>query len=752
MIFPARGSYRSNTVNVPTLNGGLNLRDGITQVNDNQLTDCENMWFKDGALRSRQGFQTNNELTIYRSTPSGIDHLIEENVRIFDEIFPEKKLIVAKITGEKAYQEGEYTIVNFFRFFIEDKRSRKEIGSLVVEEEITNYFVTLFREKLYCYLDNFEIYSLDLNVGTWSLVPESDYYVPLIFTKGIPPLNNVGNVRSSALPQATMIEGYNAIGKYYKVKYDTVDYNVVFDGKSTYPLYKLPFKIVRGMGTIKLSFVDGEGTKHTHTINTNEDPTGASGGDPNWPYWDEAERSTDGFFMRTGGYSVWLDYYEQNRTAKTVLFSAKGTSIKTYDKNGANPMDSAIPSYVENGIEIIAEVSRTDEEKKKIFGMTQSAWFGGTSSGLSQGTRLFICGNEEEPNLVMYSGLNNPTYFDENNYFYVGNATEKVVTFGKQGNLLVIFKEFSTYYTYYKQLDISAQDLISQNIVDYETNSVIFPLILLNDEIGCDCPNTVQLCRNRLVWAHTNGKVYSLTTTENTNERSIFKVSDMVERKLSIQNDATSADWNGHYCLYTGNGNLFLMDYNSSGFQYIYSYAKEKDAQVKIPWYFWKIPYIDNARTIDVYTDNVLFNVGEELAFANAINSLSSSYRMFDGKDKKLDGDNYKECDFNSMFQTKIFDFGTPSFRKNVDRVDVTYGNNGGEEISVTFVTDVCNEEGSATITEDELTPYTAGYLTTVPFYPCCRSVTRFGVKNECSGNLVAFGMDVTYKLLGGVK
>ena len=134
------------------------------------------------------------------------------------------------------------------------------------------------------------------------------------------------------------------------------------------------------------------------------------------------------------------------------------------------------------------------------------------------------CGNKDEDDkaLVVWSSLNNPLYFPENNYAYVGDKSQGVTTFGRQGENLIIFKEKSTYYSYYATNDsITADDLINQTVIDYEANSVYFPMIQLNANIGCDCQNTVQLCRNRLVWANSDGNVYTLYSNNQYSERTI---------------------------------------------------------------------------------------------------------------------------------------------------------------------------------------------------------------------------------------
>ena len=55
MKYPSINKQPTRSINIPELSGGLNLRDGISAVNDNQLTDCKNIWFKDAILKTRPG-------------------------------------------------------------------------------------------------------------------------------------------------------------------------------------------------------------------------------------------------------------------------------------------------------------------------------------------------------------------------------------------------------------------------------------------------------------------------------------------------------------------------------------------------------------------------------------------------------------------------------------------------------------------------------------------------------------------------
>ena len=48
---------------VPQFSGGVNLKEDLSYIKENQLADCTNMWFKDGALRTRPGIKQTEALS-----------------------------------------------------------------------------------------------------------------------------------------------------------------------------------------------------------------------------------------------------------------------------------------------------------------------------------------------------------------------------------------------------------------------------------------------------------------------------------------------------------------------------------------------------------------------------------------------------------------------------------------------------------------------------------------------------------------
>jgi len=413
------------------------------------------------------------------------------------------------------------------------------------------------------------VYSLLNYVNDFILVTEEDYHVPLVATS----CKTNGSMFMSSeqiMSSGVAFEGFNTLSDYYKISYNAYNPDIAVDGKHKmkyFLLYPCNDEKCAGMTVKAIHTINFEGMeiKVEHSVQLD----GQNG------YKVEEEFRGDGLKMCV--------------LAEEVFFT-KNDSLEPADITSAE-------EALKDNLVITAPYITSDEERAKVFNSTQCEWFGGGTEGIAGGTRLLLGGNtaEANKNLVVWSDLNNPLYFPENNYFRVGENSSAVTGFGRQADMLFIFKENGSgiYYTKYQQnSDITAEDLINQSVVDYVASSVYFPLVQVNPNVGCSYPETIQLCRNRLVWLGDNGDVYTLVNESQYNERSVFCVSEMVRRDLrrSISGTPTACDWNGYYCLMCGN-KLYLMDYNCYGYTHVASYSKTEDANIRIPWYIWELPF-----------------------------------------------------------------------------------------------------------------------------------------------------------------
>ena len=764
MKYPMINRQPRREVNVPELSGGLNLRDSLSGIRDNQMTDCVNMWYKDGMLRTRPGFVVNENLKIIYATQYDKSNIT--NIRTHIDIKKGEGTLVSALHFEG--YDWDYRRSTKILFWWQYEDTIEDAGSINITLEsfpwenedsvfealkIYSYFVSAKDGVAYCYASNseeFYIYKYDYTSGDtkWEVIENDEIYAPTVYA----------HCKRTGWDdfKGTQFEGYNLIGNSYKMVYSA--YNEA-DSDASHPMrYVLGQKLAKS-GTIKAEITiydteNEEAKTFVHSIEYSEaDYESFSKGTIKIETFGEGNDSEDKLrlFIKYN-YVGFLFTAKDDGVEGKEFFVAMLDTAEKVKKYGCN----------EDNVVITAQYDMSDDDLKKVFGMTRSTWFGGVANGINDGSRLFLCGNtdDKEKSLVVWSSLNNPLYFPENNYAYVGDKSQAVTAFGQQGENLIIFKEKSTYYSYYNINDnITADDLINQTVVDYEANSVFFPMIQLNANIGCDCPDTVQLCRNRLVWANSDGNVYTLYSNNQYSERTIYKISDMISSILKKENDlknAVSCDFEGHYLLAVGN-RIYVMDYNSYGYQYASSFSKNEDSNVQIPWYIWEI---DNTGLV-----GKIFEIKNKLMLMNSYDTSDGVMLTFStlSADENTANDNILifnqnneleivEKKISSKLKTKLFDFSAAGYLKNVDRASIAFGNNGGEPIKVSFLTDKGSESDVVTLVGSSIDERDAAFVTVKNFYVSARAVRTFGVRIECEGPLIIDGLSLQYRMLGGVK
>ena len=313
---------------------------------------------------------------------------------------------------------------------------------------------------------------------------------------------------------------------------------------------------------------------------------------------------------------------------------------------------------ISNNLEVIASKTRA-EGADKICSMRVCTWFGGDRSGFFGGSRLFVAGHRLFPNLVHWSDVDNPLYFPENNFAYIGDAGQFVTAFAKQGEKLIIFKESEMYYAEYVSGTRVSKYLPDGSVIDATANEAGFPVAQLHPSVGCECPNTIRLCGDRLFWAAGGGRVYSLAPAGRYSQNSVTEVSGKVRQKLSgigggALKSAVAGDYCGHYALMTGE-NMFLLNY-----------AKMNDNANSLPWVCWEF---------DIGAEPVFMMSGGQGMVINGKTETGGACGLInavlaDGCDYALmpdDGElSVRQTQIEYMLKTGLYDFGAPERYKDV--------------------------------------------------------------------------------------
>jgi len=749
MNFLKMNSQKSLCLSVPQLSGGMNSNSSPHKVGDNQLTDCKNMWWDDGALSTRPGFFYDSFLqtTVYSSTldynkkPSGEITLKDGTKYTLSVLYTSGLISVSAVSTTGA------TLKFPLIYFSDDP----EQPSVDIEGNV--YISGIGGEPLVFSgkasgAEEFKIYIIVPRYKYSSTGGKGDYrdtsvfcatneltltnmndqiYVPTLLINGKG--NNFGTltgISKTEYPDAITFESQNMLTGKFKAYFKT-------DGVSC--AFSLPTVLTDEEIVINYSKTDGK--TDIWTIQPGE----------------TISNTVDGLYCIVG------------RTDGTLTF---------YNTSGVTTALS-LSLGKQNNLEVIAyhtEASRCE----RIAKMTKSIWFGGSSGGIGGGTRLFICGNDDEPNLIWWSDLNNPLFFPQNNYAYIGDSAQRVTTFSKQSEMLIIFKPHETYYTTYVEGNgYAVEDVISGKITNVKTVSATFPLYQVHSEIGCDLPNTLQLCSNKLVWANTDKRVYTLATTYSYSEKNIYTVSEMIERKMKSLDftNAFALDWNHHYLLFSG-AKIFVLDYGVTAFNNITTNSSDVLLQKGITWYEWEqnlgvdiIGGVSSTNELIVYGDYVEKHIVD---YNNHMYILSNYFKLQGNLDCNIAGfesvylDEQKTfvsgckpvistLDIYCALQTKLFDFKSFDKRKNITALHLGVGASAQTTLYVSFLTEHGTDERACEVqvyeTADE---YSSEFFKTVAILPCQPRVMCFGIKIESEGSIAIGEISIYYKILGSIR
>ena len=763
MRYPALGKLPSRAVSIPALSGGVNLNDAVNLVDDNQMTECKNVWYKDGLLQTRPGIRhlkvfdeeetlINEELEIYSTDVVGF-----LDGRKYSVVIKKKKETSLSIDGtyETVITDAEIIVLgeNGKEFSVAFDSYVEDFSLVFWGKPVLNNGIGLFILQTYKPFDLrlsqlIEVCKSGNSYSCQTFTP-FDYYSPhiLINGKGDSYSSLPTDITTNYAP-ASMFEGHSLF-------YEAIEkYSFVTDGKST--TFTIPTDLYMSM--VRISYIDpNTGKEHSTNWLNKVNETG-----------DISENlGTTGYLVKTNGKSNVFEIKKSGenealpsslgKIANNLTFLVQYHYFPTVNQGDSNYEKQS--SWI-----------KQNRSESNFVGMDSACWFGGSASGIGGGTRLFLTGSEENKSLLLWSDLNNPTYFPENNYAYIGSSSQRITALAKQDDMLVIFKENELFYTTYVEgRTFTAEDVISGKVVDITTLSAIFPVIQIHSEIGCDLPNTIQLCGDRLVWACKDKHVYTLKSANQYSVTNISKISAMVDKKLA---EVSDEDINlGVACIYDGNyllkfGNLvFVLNYDYYYFDSLPSYSDSKRTQRRLIWYCWEFP----KTATNIFTTFFSYNKRCYLFYVNKFLPASGGvyyvqYDLFELVEGKTEDDYLKQIghinsgDFigltevaspiETVFQTKLFDFGAMERFKRIEQLYMGFGNTEGE-VLLEYVTDRGSiDKGSIEIPggADERSPQ---YIITKRFLPGVNRALRFGIRVTAKGRVAVDGILIKYKYLG---
>ena len=305
-----------------------------------------------------------------------------------------------------------------------------------------------------------------------------------------------------------------------------------------------------------------------------------------------------------------------------------------------------------------------EEERERIYGSRFYDTFGGENN-----SRLFLAGSGDSK--YYWSHAYDITYFPESNFATLGNTEEDITGFGRQYNVLIIFKPREVYSLY------SYTETSSTTILEEEIGQEGFRSQLVNARIGCDSPGSIQLINNLLTWFNSREGICTLVSTNIVDERNIRIISRNIERTnnfgvkgiLDYDEDpltVTSIDYNNKYFLvFPDSGMCFMWDYEISP----YSYSSNGETPPsRLDWYLFDHFYVKQFLKVE---KKLVFSCSHS-DFDKSIIQINSSFTdvNYDHLEDE-EGNELTEAPIHSYYMTPFLQFEAIESLKNVKNIYV---------------------------------------------------------------------------------
>ena len=253
----------------------------------------------------------------------------------------------------------------------------------------------------------------------------------------------------------------------------------------------------------------------------------------------------------------------ETKTSNKIVYEDKEVFVRYKEKEGCFVIYNYIPpenNELRNNIVATIRL-KAPENSRKFTSANKSVWY----SSREAGGYLCLAGNIENPSQIWISAKDNPLYFPDGNCHLIGDPSQKITALARQNKALVVFKEKEIY----------CADCVSNKIT----------VTHLHSSIGCDLPDTVAICENRLVWANSDKKVYTLNSLSDYGAVAVYGMSRAVDDEFKNQDFsfATACYTDRRYYLFLKNC-VYVLDLSGALLQ------SNREFVSAAAWFKWELP------------------------------------------------------------------------------------------------------------------------------------------------------------------
>jgi hypothetical protein len=263
--------------------------------------------------------------------------------------------------------------------------------------------------------------------------------------------------------------------------------------------------------------------------------------------------------------NVWTDYTEDTDF--------------TVDRELGKITFNVAPAESDAVANVSITASKTEEGyADRIVKATRVTLYGGGTND----SRIFCCGNEDYKNVYWHTGLtgntnNDALYYPEFGFNRIGSDAKMISGWSYLYSLLIALKEDGIYKITYSLVNGLAT----------------FPAAILNRQIGCDMPGSIQIIKNFPVFGNTQSGLWTIVNVlASDTEKNVEPISALINKPPIQISDikglleesetdlkaATSFDDGHKYYLCIGD-HCWVWDYDRRPYS-----AGNQDSLI---WYYW---------------------------------------------------------------------------------------------------------------------------------------------------------------------
>ena len=488
---------------MPLLNGGAAIKKPQTEISDNALFDCKNVWYKDGRLKTRLGLFAKSENAVvlekdspfnefdYHLTDTVVNHYGLEYKIAYSTLLSDDYMYVINVylvsSDVNIISIGSFT---FFRLSSEIFNAPESILFYTGAPQTGGgIFALITLSNQESYGDKYyNIYEINENFTDWQRV--YDFYTPTLLVNGRG--NNYDRARAEAklsFKNPQTVESQNLLNSMFYAYYTS-------DGFSN--MFRLPF---------------GALSSDTITCRINYTPSAFV----EWKILGTNIADTKSFM----GLNITL---EVDREKGTLSF---------FKDNVDYPIP-VISTYNENNIKVTAG-------KNTPNGLEQVV---DSKCSLMADGRIYLAGGQNG-NVLISARCENPLYFPKSSAVEVGDSGE-ITALSLQNNKIIAFKQSETHaVTLRKGKIISEISLISDNDKIFKSADILNSQLLLQN-VGCIYKGTVCKVGKNTVWLANDRNVYLI---DSLGIDSAVKLTDRADVKAFLTPDSFAVSDGQYYIL-----------------------------------------------------------------------------------------------------------------------------------------------------------------------------------------------------------